>query len=184
MASIRSHDEGRSAAAQSFSVSVLRDDGLRTRSFGSKNDAYDDLCPVNDANGRGARRGSGRLEDQRASPTSVAARRAYDDSGRRPDDVDDAQHPRDVDEVEQRLQRGSLMPRRRSMAPKRVLGPGLGTSDALRNASVVAAPAARRARGRRRGGLEPSRKKPRSGRDAAARLLTSRSTGLWLAGHD
>ena len=78
MASIRSHDEGRSAAAQSFSVSVLRDDGLRTRSFGSKNDAYDDLCPVNDANGRGARRGSGRLEDQQGVAYALLLRGAYD----------------------------------------------------------------------------------------------------------
>ena len=168
MASIRSHDEGRSAAAQSFSVSVLRDDGLRTRSFGSKNDAYDDLCPVNDANGRGARRGSGRLEDQRASPTSVAARRAYDGSGRRPGVVDDAQHPRDVDVVKQWLCSGSqpdAPPRAAAWRLSACSGPGLGTSDALRNASAAAACLRH---GASLGGaaadeepLEPSRKKPR-----------------------
>ncbi len=101
MASIRSHDEGRSAAAQSSSVSVPRDDGLRTQSFGSKNDAYDDLCPVNDANGRGARRGSGRLEKRRASPTSVVdAPDAYGGDFRLPSlDDEDALREQHVDNL-------------------------------------------------------------------------------------
>ena len=83
MASLSSHHEGRSAVAQSSSVSVLRDDGLRTRSFGSKKDAYDDLCAVNDANGSDALRRSRRLEDQQ-SPTSVAAPDVYGGEKRLP----------------------------------------------------------------------------------------------------
>ena len=142
MASLLRH-EGRSAAEQSSSVSVPRDDSVGTRSFGSKNDAYDDLCPVNDANGRDARRGSGRLEDQQqASPTSVAARSAYDGNCRRPDVADDAQHRQDVDRVAQWLCSGSqpdAPPRAAAWRLSACSGPGLGTSDALRNASAAAA---------------------------------------------
>ena len=99
MASLSSHHEGRSAAAQSSSVSVLRDDSLRTRSFGSKKDAYDDLCAVNDANGSDARRRSRRLEDQQ-SPTSVAAPDVYGAEKRLPRrDDDDALHEQCVDDL-------------------------------------------------------------------------------------
>ena len=99
MASLLRRREGRSAAAQSSSVSVLRDDSLRTRSFGSKKDAYDDLCAVNDANGSDARRRSRRLEDQQ-SPTSVAAPNAYGGEKRLPRrDDDDALHEQCVDDL-------------------------------------------------------------------------------------
>ena len=82
MASLLHRREGQSAAGQSPSVSVPRDDQVHTPSFGSQNDAAGDLCAHNTTNGRDARRGSGRLEDQQqASPTSVAAGRAYDGSG-------------------------------------------------------------------------------------------------------
>ena len=154
---------------QSSSVSVPRDDSVGTRSFGSKNDVDDDLCPVNDANGRDARRGSGRLEDQQqASPTSVAARSAYDGNCRWPDVADDAQHRQDVDRVAQWLCSGSqpdAPPRAAAWRLSACSGPGLGTSDALRNASVVAACLRH---GASLGGAaadeeprEPSRKKPR-----------------------
>ena len=81
MANYRSHHEGQSAAEQSCSVSVPRDDSVGTQSFGSQNGAYDDLCAFNDPNGHDARRRSGGLEDQQESPTSVAAQRAYGASG-------------------------------------------------------------------------------------------------------
>ena len=143
MANYRSHHEGRTAAEQSSSVSVPRDDSVGTRSFSSRSDGCGDLCAPNDPNGRGARRRSGGLKDQQASPASVAARRAYDDSGRRPDDGDDAQHRRDVDRVDQWLQHGGSQPdaaphtlrqRRRTRSSA-----GLRRDDSLRNASDEAA---------------------------------------------
>ena len=169
MANLRRGREGLSAAEQSSSVSVPRDHRVGTQSFGSQNGAYDDLCAPNEPNGRDARRGSGRLEDQQqASPTSVAARRAYDGSGRRPGVVDDAQHPRDVDVVKQWLCSGSqpdAPPRAAAWRLSACSGPGLGTSDALRNASVVAAclrhGASPWGAAADEEPLEPSRKKPR-----------------------
>ena len=143
MASFLRRREGRSAAGQSSSVGVQEDDQVHTPSFRSQNDGYGDFCAVNDANGLDARRRSRRLEKRRASPTSVAERRAYDDSGRRPDDVDDAQHRRDVDRVDQWLQHGGSQPdaaphtlrqRRRTRSSA-----GLRRDDSLRNASDEAA---------------------------------------------
>ena len=99
MASFLRRREGQGAAGQSSSVGVLRDYSLRTRSFGSKHDAYDDLCAVNDANGSDARRRSRRLEDQQ-SPTSVAAPDVYGAEKRLPRrDDDDALHEQCVDDL-------------------------------------------------------------------------------------
>ena len=79
MASFLRRREGQGAAGQSSFGTVQEDDRVPTRSFRSKKDVDDDLCAVNGTTGA-ARGASGRLEDQQ-SPTSVAARRAYDASG-------------------------------------------------------------------------------------------------------
>ena len=169
MANLRRSREGRSAAGQGSSVGVQEDDQVHTPSFRSQNDGYGDFCAVNDANGLDARRRSRRLEKQRASPTSVAERRAYDDSGRRPDDVDDAQHRRDVDRVDQWLQHGGSQPDAPLPTPARCVTrsrSGLGRSDAQRNALDAAVEYLREYGARRLGGAAdeeplPPRKKRR-----------------------
>ena len=170
MASFLRRREGRSAAAQSFSVSVLRDDGLRTRSFGSKSDAYDDFCPVNDANGRGARRGSGRLEKRWASPTSVVdAPDAYGGDFRLPSlDDDDALREQHVDNLLARF-RASEQGAGPQPTPTRCATRSrswLGRSDPQRNALDAAVESLREYSASRLGGAAdeeplPLRKKPR-----------------------
>ena len=79
--------------------SVSAGAAARIRWHGSKKDAYDDLCAVNDANGSDARRRSRRLEDQQ-SPTSVAAPDVYGAEKRLPRrDDDDALHEQCVDDL-------------------------------------------------------------------------------------
>ena len=171
MANYRSRDEGRSAAAQSSSVSVLRDDGLRTQSFGSKNDAYDDVCAPNDPNGRGARRGSGRLEKRWASPTSVVdAPDAYGGDFRLPSlDDDDALREQHVDNLlaQFRASEQGAGPQPTSTRCVTRSRSWLGRSDPQRNALDAAVESLREYSASRLGGAadeesrEPSRKKPR-----------------------
>ena len=142
MANYRSHDEGRSAAEQSSFVSVPRDDSVGTRSFGSKNGAYDDLCAPNEPNGRDARRGSGRLEDQQ-SPTSVVdAPDAYGGDFRLPSlDDDDALREQHVDNLLAQF-RASEQGAGAQPTPTRCVTRSrswLGRSDAQRNALGEAA---------------------------------------------